>query len=103
MPQTDEAVADAVAGLRESLDGARENYSSAKKLRASTSPQELGATPDELADRMLVFRVYFWTVGSPREDHRIVARDLRYALDKRFSEAGITIAFPPARCSPRQC
>lgn len=49
---------------------------------------------EDFGDSALVFSVYFWVEMLPSADTRIVASDLRHMLDKRFHEAGITIAFP---------
>lgn len=49
---------------------------------------------EDFGDSALVFSVYFWVEMLPTVDTRIVASDLRHMLDKRFREAGITIAFP---------
>lgn len=49
---------------------------------------------EDFGDSALVFSVYFWVEMLPTADTRIVASDLRHMLDKRFREAGITIAFP---------
>jgi small-conductance mechanosensitive channel len=49
---------------------------------------------EDFADSSLNFRVYYWlTVGSEM-DMYITASDLRYQIDQRFREAGVTIAFP---------
>ncbi len=49
---------------------------------------------EDFGDSALIFSVYFWVEILPTADTRIVASDLRHMLDKRFREAGITIAFP---------
>jgi len=49
---------------------------------------------EDFGDNALIFTTYFWTEVSPHADYRIVASDLRLMIDKRFAEAGITIAFP---------
>jgi small-conductance mechanosensitive channel len=49
---------------------------------------------EDFGDNALIFTIYFWTEVSLHADYRIVASDLRLMIDKRFAEAGITIAFP---------
>lgn len=45
------------------------------------------------ADAM-VFALYFWVELSERSNSMVTASDLRFMIEKRFSEAGIVIAFP---------
>ncbi|MEJ2700514.1 MAG: mechanosensitive ion channel, partial [Desulfuromonadales bacterium] len=49
---------------------------------------------EDFGDSALVFSVFFWVEMGQKLDHRIIASDFRHMLDKRFREAGITIAFP---------
>jgi potassium efflux system protein len=49
---------------------------------------------EDFGDNALIFTVYFWIELTTHMDFRIVASDLRFMLDKRLRDAGITIAFP---------
>lgn len=49
---------------------------------------------EEFGDNSLVFELYFWTRLQRPMDLRIVQSDLRFTIDDRCREAGITIAFP---------
>lgn len=49
---------------------------------------------EDFGDSALIFSAFFWVEILPGIDTRMVASDLRHMLDKRFREAGITIAFP---------
>ena len=49
---------------------------------------------EDFGDNALIFTAFFWVEISSFMDFRIIASDLRYMIDKRFREAGITIAFP---------
>jgi len=49
---------------------------------------------EDFGDNALIFTVFFWVEISSFMDFRIIASDMRYMIDKRFREAGITIAFP---------
>jgi len=49
---------------------------------------------EDFGDSALAFSVYFWVEQNPKTDYRIIASDFRHMLDRRFREAGITIAFP---------
>ena len=49
---------------------------------------------EDFGDSALIFSAFFWVEILPGNDTRMVASDLRHMLDKRFREAGITIAFP---------
>lgn len=42
----------------------------------------------------LVFALFFWVELNERTNANVVASDLRFMLDKRFREAGVSIAFP---------
>jgi small-conductance mechanosensitive channel len=49
---------------------------------------------EDFGDNALIFSAFFWVEISSFMDFRIIASDIRYMIDKRFREAGITIAFP---------
>lgn len=49
---------------------------------------------EDFGDSALIFNIYFWIEVTPEANYRIVASDIRHMLDKRFRDAGITIAFP---------
>jgi len=49
---------------------------------------------EDFGDSALIFTVYFWIEVTSDVDYRIVKSDIRHMLDKRFRDAGITIAFP---------
>jgi small-conductance mechanosensitive channel len=49
---------------------------------------------EDFGDSALVFRALFWIVMNRPMDQRKVLSDLRYRVDDRFREEGITIAFP---------
>ena len=60
----------------------------------TVSPPEPVVLFEDFGDSALVFRALFWIVmNRPMESKRVLS-DLRYRLDDRFREAGITIAFP---------
>ena len=48
---------------------------------------------EDFGDNALVFALYFW-VDVVRSSGMQIQSDLRYMLEKRFAEAGITVAFP---------
>ncbi|WP_371742359.1 mechanosensitive ion channel family protein [Aestuariibacter sp. A3R04] len=49
---------------------------------------------EDFGDNSLVFEVYFWVNATVERDLRRIRSDVRYAIDDRFNEAGIVIAFP---------
>lgn len=49
---------------------------------------------EDFGDNALVFRLYFWLRMSKPVTRRRTQSDLRFAIDRLFREAGITIAFP---------
>jgi small-conductance mechanosensitive channel len=49
---------------------------------------------EDFGDSALIFTVYFWIEVTSDVDYRIVKSDIRHMLDKRFRDAGITIAYP---------
>jgi len=49
---------------------------------------------EDFGDSALLFSAYFWVRVSPSYDYRIIESDYRHMLDRRFAEAGITVAFP---------
>jgi small-conductance mechanosensitive channel len=60
----------------------------------TVSPPEPVVLFEDFGDSALVFRALFWIVmNRPMEQKRVLS-DLRYRLDERFREEGITIAFP---------
>lgn len=48
----------------------------------------------DFGDNALMFDLYFWCRVQRPVDLRIIESDLRFQIDKLFSEAGIVIAFP---------
>ncbi|NOZ75816.1 MAG: mechanosensitive ion channel [FCB group bacterium] len=48
----------------------------------------------DFGDNALIFTVYFWVELTESIKPLIVESDIRYAIEKRFREAGIEIAFP---------
>ena len=66
---------------------------------AKDHPDVLGAPPpqvifNDFGDSSLVFEVYFWADVRSMMQLRKICSDLRFEIDDRFREAGITIAFP---------
>jgi len=60
----------------------------------TVSPPEPVVLFEDFGDSALVFRALFWIVmNRPMEQKRVLS-DLRYQLDERFRDEGITIAFP---------
>jgi small-conductance mechanosensitive channel len=49
---------------------------------------------DDFGDSALIFRALFWIEMKRPMDQRLALSDLRFRLDERFREEGITIAFP---------
>jgi len=49
---------------------------------------------EAFGDNSLVFQVYFWVRIRRPFERRQVESDLRFAIEAKFREAGITIAFP---------
>ena len=47
----------------------------------------------DFGDNALVFALYFW-LDLSAADSRVVRSDLRFMLEKKFNEAGISIAYP---------
>lgn len=56
-------------------------------------PAPLVLLEDFGADSLL-FAVYFWVELKENTNANLIASDLRFMIDKRFTEAGISIAFP---------
>ena len=48
----------------------------------------------EFGDSALIFEAYFWLRASSERGRRRVRSDIRFAIDERFAEHGIVIAFP---------
>jgi small-conductance mechanosensitive channel len=49
---------------------------------------------EDFGDNALQFALYFWIELSPSVSSRVIMSDLRFMIEKRFSEAGIGIAYP---------
>lgn len=49
---------------------------------------------EDFGDSALMFAVYFWVEFNERTNPMMVASDLRIMIEKRLSEAGISIPFP---------
>jgi small-conductance mechanosensitive channel len=49
---------------------------------------------EDFGDNALVFALYFWIEMGPGVNSLVVMSDLRFMIEKRFSEAGVDIAFP---------
>jgi potassium-dependent mechanosensitive channel len=49
---------------------------------------------EDFGDNALVFKIYVWIEMSEMIDLKIVCSEIRFETDRRFREAGITIAFP---------
>jgi potassium efflux system protein len=60
----------------------------------SVIPPEPVVLFDDFGDSALIFRALFWIEMKRPMDQRLALSDLRFRLDKRFREEGITIAFP---------
>jgi small-conductance mechanosensitive channel len=60
----------------------------------TVSPPEPVVLFEDFADSALVFRALFWIVMNRPMDSKRTLSDLRYRLDERFQDEGITIAFP---------
>lgn len=58
-----------------------------------TDPEPLVIFED-FGDNALVFDLYFWSTVQRPMDRRRVQSDLRFAINDRLADAGITIAFP---------
>ncbi len=48
----------------------------------------------EFGDSALIFEVFFWAEMTRERDLRKIRSDIRFGIDEKFREAGITIAFP---------
>lgn len=48
----------------------------------------------EFGDNALIFEVFFWAEMTRLRDLRKMRSDIRFEIDEKFREAGITIAFP---------
>ncbi|WP_163937217.1 mechanosensitive ion channel family protein [Paraferrimonas sp. SM1919] len=48
----------------------------------------------DFGDNALVFEIYFWINSQVEGGLRLVASNIRFALDKAFNEHGIVVAFP---------
>jgi small-conductance mechanosensitive channel len=60
----------------------------------TVSPPEPVVLFEDFGDNALIFRALFWIVMKrPMESKRVLS-DLRYRIDERFRDEGITIAFP---------
>jgi potassium-dependent mechanosensitive channel len=55
------------------------------------SPEPI-VTFEDFIENALIFAIYFWTEFNDKTNSDVVASDLRYMIEKRFSETGI--AFP---------
>lgn len=60
----------------------------------SVIPPEPVVLFEDFGDSALVFRALFWIEMNRPMDQRRALSDLRFRLDERFREDGITIAFP---------
>ena len=49
---------------------------------------------EDFGDSSLVFDLVFWVQAVGEKDLRVIRSDVRFAIDKRFAEEGIVIAFP---------
>lgn len=49
---------------------------------------------EDFGDSALVFELWFWASVSAVRELRTIRSDLRFAINKEFSDAGIVIAFP---------
>ncbi|NVK21766.1 MAG: mechanosensitive ion channel [Kangiellaceae bacterium] len=49
---------------------------------------------EDFADSALVFEIWFWAVVSAERELRSIRSDLRYMIERRFSENDIIISFP---------
>jgi potassium efflux system protein len=49
---------------------------------------------EDFGDNALIFALYFWLELGPNMSSLQVMSDLRFMIEKRFSEAGITLAYP---------
>ncbi|WP_286234485.1 mechanosensitive ion channel family protein [Thalassotalea sediminis] len=69
-------------------------------LAVANSEQEVLGSPkaqvffQEFGDNALVFEIYFWINSQVEGGLRQVASEIRFALNRKFSEHGIVVAFP---------
>lgn len=49
---------------------------------------------EDFGDSALLFTIYLWVEIQDTTDLKVIRSDVRFAVDERFREAGITIAFP---------
>jgi len=66
----------------------------AKKHPRILQDHEIEVLFEDFGDSALIFTLLFWTHVSRPMDLRRIQSDLRYEIDDRFREEGITIAFP---------
>ncbi len=49
---------------------------------------------EEFGEAALLFSVYFWVLLQPDSDHRVIASDIRFSLDRLLRERGIGVPYP---------
>lgn len=49
---------------------------------------------DDFGDNALIFEIFFWCQIGREKTLRMIRSDIRFAIDKAFSENGIVLAFP---------